>query len=377
MPHEKKVNVKKLVETNDIKSGDFLIVETSDGTRILDYKNFTVDAANTTFAGTISSLATAVGRPVDGTDIQPSSNYTLIQQVTGSNDVVNAHITNIANTSGDWNTAWIDNNLTEIYTLSGVGIGTTDPQAKIHVYNTTNTVIGGMLLQHDTFAADTQVGIGFKLGSGITHHVKGAIAFKSDDDIGVQDNGIGNLIFCVDSNDDGGTVFEGDEKMRITHAGYVGIGTIAPECLLEVTSPTTNADICINGYTNYDARLYFRENGNSVFKIYTDNSETSNPLKIYDYATATDMVTFVAGNVGIGDTSPDNKLHVTNASGVTTEVVKLEQLDVDEPFILFTGTENSGVGNSLSSSTSVGSINGYIRISVNGTDRWIATYASS
>ena len=83
------------------------------------------------------------------------------------------------------------------------------------------------------------------------------------------------------------------------------------------------------------------------------------------------------GNVGINDTAPDNQLHVTNSDGVTKEVVKLEQLDADEPFILFTGTTASDQTKSLSTDTSVGSIEGHILVSINGADKWIAYYAKN
>jgi hypothetical protein len=179
-----KVNIKALAETSQIKSGDFLIIETLGGTRIIDYKNVTIDLANTTFASTLSALETAIGRPVDGTDVELSSNYSLIQQLTGSD-------------SAEW-----------------------------------------------TSKADTSV-------------------------------------------------------------------------------------------------------------LYTLSS------------------------VGIGTNAPDNTLHVTNASGVTKEVVKLEQLDDDEPFIIFTGTTASDQTKSLSTDTTVGSIEGHIRVSINGTDKWIPYYATN
>jgi hypothetical protein len=93
--------------------------------------------------------------------------------------------------------------------------------------------------------------------------------------------------------------------------------------------------------------------------------------------TTTLMTVLGSGNVGINDTAPDNQLHVTNTSGVTTEVVKLEQLDDDEPFILFTGTTASDQTKSLSTDTSVGALTGHILVSINGTDRWIPFYAKN
>ena len=82
------------------------------------------------------------------------------------------------------------------------------------------------------------------------------------------------------------------------------------------------------------------------------------------------------GNVGINDASPDNQLHVTNTSGVTKEVVKLEQLDDDEPFILFSGTVASDDSNSISSSNgTTGNKIGAVKVAVDGEGvGWIRLY---
>lgn len=81
------------------------------------------------------------------------------------------------------------------------------------------------------------------------------------------------------------------------------------------------------------------------------------------------------GDVGIGITAPDNKLHVKNADGNSKSVIKLEQLDTDEPFILFTGTTAADQTKSLSTDTDVGALEGHILVSINGADKWIAYYA--
>ena len=87
--------------------------------------------------------------------------------------------------------------------------------------------------------------------------------------------------------------------------------------------------------------------------------------------------TLVVSNIGVNESSPDNVLHVTNSNGVTKECIKLEQLDVDEPFILFTGTSASDQTKSITTDTSVGSLTGHVLVSVNGTDYWIPFYAAN
>lgn len=83
------------------------------------------------------------------------------------------------------------------------------------------------------------------------------------------------------------------------------------------------------------------------------------------------------GKVGVGETAPDTTLHVKGAAATSLEVLKLEQLDDNEPFIRFQGTTASDQTKSLSTDTSVGSHEGHIRVSINGTDKWIPYYATN
>ena len=47
-------NIKELPETFSIAAGDMLVVETDDGTNIMDYSNFVIGLDNTTFGTTIT-----------------------------------------------------------------------------------------------------------------------------------------------------------------------------------------------------------------------------------------------------------------------------------------------------------------------------------
>ena len=50
------LNIKQLPQINTVQSGDFLIVETPEGTGIIDYKDVVVDLEQTSFQPTIESL---------------------------------------------------------------------------------------------------------------------------------------------------------------------------------------------------------------------------------------------------------------------------------------------------------------------------------
>lgn len=54
------INIKQLPQINTVQSGDFLIVETPEGTGIIDYKDVVIDLEQTAFQPTIESLVTGV-----------------------------------------------------------------------------------------------------------------------------------------------------------------------------------------------------------------------------------------------------------------------------------------------------------------------------
>jgi hypothetical protein len=156
----------------------------------------------------------------------------------------------------------------------------------------------------------------------------------------------------------------GSEKLRITSAGNVGIGTTAPGAKLDIQTSSTNLGLRLgntNGtnwdfYSYNDSNLYINNatgtvltilnsngnvgigtaapgyklqvNGDAAFfsaagslnSIITQGSEGKGRFYLYDGGNATialqtnGLSYFNAGNVGIGTTSPATKLHVVGYS---------------------------------------------------------------
>ena len=54
------LNIKELPEINDVINGDFMIIETSTGTSIIDYQNFLITLDNTTFGDQVVQNSTDI-----------------------------------------------------------------------------------------------------------------------------------------------------------------------------------------------------------------------------------------------------------------------------------------------------------------------------
>ena len=153
----------------------------------------------------------------------------------------------------------------------------------------------------------------------------------------------------------------------------VGIATNSPGTTLDVagtfkaTGAITLAGITTTAALNVtDADFVFNDNGGSHDARFEGDNDT-----------ALLMIDGSADLVAIGSATPSNgKLEVNqNDAAGNISCLNLDQDDVDKDFIYFEGTSAGDSTRSLSSATTTGANKvGAIRVSINGTDRWIRFY---
>ena len=77
-------NVKELPETFSIATGDLLLVETDDGTNIMDFSNFVIGLDNTTFGTTITQHSTDINTLYSDIDTLSAQVAADVATVTGN-----------------------------------------------------------------------------------------------------------------------------------------------------------------------------------------------------------------------------------------------------------------------------------------------------
>jgi len=245
-------------------------------------------------------------------------------------------------------------NLTEkmrIESNGNVGIGTTSPQAKLHVSDTTR--IDGILFTRDinagyyALAADLTLRSGTSgrtlinpsggnVGIGTTTPTAGKLQIEGADDTSLLNLSLsggyskGSLeiddpYFVVKSTSNttggikfrtitGGTTYD---RMTILNSGNVGIGEDTPLSSLHVSGPAGNRfteGLRVERSTVPAQFAMFNYNGGSLNIIATNTAGTGTSMKFQksnDGSALTDhMVIDNSGNVGIGVTGPTSKLQV-------------------------------------------------------------------
>jgi hypothetical protein len=220
---------------------------------------------------------------------------------------------NIATSSGQMAASGGDSiQWTSAYSYSQIG----------HLPLTGGTLTGGLNV------ASGNVGIG-TTSPAYRLHIKSGVAnvtstFESEDAtayINVKDSNSGTYgaLFGAIGNDiilangSGAT-----ERMRITSTGNVGIGTSSPSAKMQVKGAQNTTVFAINDGSagEADRNLFFRSYSNGVhWDINSQGAAGSFGVLSFSTNSSERMRIDSSGNVGIGTTSPDNKLTIQTGSG--------------------------------------------------------------
>jgi len=259
-----------------------------------------------------------------------------------------------------------------IDTSGNVGIGTTGPAQKLHINGTGAGT--GVRLRIDNYAsaaADTGIQLEFR---------------------GVSSNQLGTITSAWEGSDTTasymsfGTYGSGalSDKIRITSAGNVGIGTTVPNYLLQVASGTdgrsvnlsnvffvngTNSSVSVGsvGITGGKAgKLAFGGVSGSVDGYSIANNAGGNYLKFQADSNPTTnfFVMDNSGNVGIGTTGPSGLLHIAKlANDNPIYIDRYSSNNGHVPTLQFRTSQQNTIGNTA---TTIG--NAYGRLEWYGND---------
>ena len=234
--------------------------------------DLSIDGTGPIIPYTIQNITRSGYEVVFAHDI-PNSNYS-IHTVFGGNVILSA--------GGESGLAayWTGSSPTSIYYNGDVGIGTTNPDSKLHLEGAA-TVDARVTLEQTTanLKAEIQQGsAGFALSA------------------------IGNQSLLLQTN--------GLERLRIDSSGKVGIGTTIPGEKLHIEDASSNARINLVSSAAHDSAILFGDTGDSVEAgiLYKPAEQK---LFIRGYNNLDRMTIDSAGNVGIGTADPKRKLHIS------------------------------------------------------------------
>jgi len=193
-----------------------------------------------------------------------------------------------------------------------VGIGTTSPSEKLVVRDgTSNTDV--KILAYNS-ALGTEATLKFSTIASETNYEKAAIIARN----AAGSYGRNDMHFALDSAPDIGNVQFSDTKMTILNGGNVGIGITDPSHTLEVKGTVQIKDEG-SGY------LYFHNTNNFIY------GDQYNSLRAYagdNFRIVTNsgekMRILSNGNVGIGETDPESKLHIKTPTASSSDMLLLE-----------------------------------------------------
>jgi hypothetical protein len=307
-------------------SGDTLIQESESGDLKLVVNNVSTSTLARSDVSLINNTGSAAGLTL------PSTTYTL---VTGwANRLILNTDSNISNgilvrpSAGGFTVSanGLANTNLRVDTTGNVGVNTASPSAKLQVKaaistvyaNVAPSVSNSIIAISNTQTSETtndQAQIQFGVNGG-TYNRVGSIGLIAES----ASNRKAALVFATD---DAGTRAE---KMRITGEGKVGIGTTSPDAKLHIKDSTNPPEIRFEDVAGgtQTAKIVYDQAGQNKLVLSTQY-QSSTDLNLIQFAPADNVAMTIRGGtgtsdgfVGIGTTSPAEKLHIGSGASETT-----------------------------------------------------------
>lgn len=253
------INIRQLQQASDIEPGDYILIENTVGTAILDFKDFVITEDNTTFYPLLSTHTSDISR-----------NFSLINTLS----------TEITTISGIWSRP----DSTKVHTSRHVGIGTSAPSELLSVGGNISANGGLSATGSEYSYIESRLGVGrsdpgFKIHAysdeGTTSYIK-AQAVAGEAGFVIHNTQAEWYIFADDNSLNNSSpnaclnfwsVQGNTTAITFTSASRIGVGTTSPETNLHLAG---NAGITLNIRDNTDptpanptanteARIYTRQ----------------------------------------------------------------------------------------------------------------------
>ncbi|MGY3793728.1 hypothetical protein [Aquimarina sp. 433] len=235
----------------------------------------------------------------------------------------------------EFNTTNTYKNLFRVNLNGNVGIGTTNPDAKLSIYLPNGTASYPTASSSgDLFFKSRSSNSGMEFGNSIGFNDRKAWIIARHSDVASYGKYYSTLHLQPDVGDKSqyrGVSIGYDASTQLpvnTHlavSGNVGIGTTSPSAELEVKSEVNNnAEIHLNSFTDgKPSILRFQDAGKSSWG-FLSNYPTIGKFSLYNYNNNSNAIVLnTNGNVGIGTTNPSQKLHVqfTGEGGISAKSI--------------------------------------------------------